>query len=300
MTLAQRPRRIVETADRRVLGAFQLVDALLGTPLALPATIEPRGVTVNGAGAEAPLTSEMLRIRPNRRGVFVVFAAPFFEAYTTAFENPPVPAEAPMTLRIGLTDVGPHYLPLEFRLTLPRPLDPRAPDSVLEPQRVELLRAPGAPVHDGWAVLRVRVTQVRDGRRVPLPGVLIRVFRRSGPDVTRPVGIGMTDWRGAIAGEALVPITRIQRFRAGGGSNVMETTQEIEVEATRDGAFTGGPAQLPDVARLIAGTGLIRRRDQPPGSGLDVVPPDDTPPPPAPPPLTVRAGREQTVHLDMA
>jgi hypothetical protein len=306
MNLALRPRRVIDTTDRRVLGAFQFVDALLGTPLVLPATIEPRGMTVSGAPGEVPLSADMLRIRSNRHGVHVVFAAPFFGAYTTAFASPTAPPEAPLALRIAVAEVGPHYLPQEFDLILPRALDPAAPASVFEPQRISLVRAPSAPVHDGWAVLRVRVTQRRGSTRVSLPGVLVRVFRPGAPD--RPIGVGMTDWRGAVTGEALVPVIGIQRFRPGGGPSVIETSQEIELEATRDDAFTGAPGQLPNVARLMAGTGLIRRRDRPPGSGLDIVlpgevlppPPPPVPPPPPPEPMRVQAGRERTVHLGMA
>jgi hypothetical protein len=303
MTLALRPRRVVDTIDRRVLGAFQFVDALLGLPVAVPAAVEPRGITVTGTPGELPLPSHALRIRPNRRGAYVVFAAPFFDAYTRTFDNPQAPAEAPVSLRLAVTDAGAHYLPQQFELALPRPLDPRTSGSVFEVHEVELLRAPSAPVQDGWAVLRVRVTQAATDAAIP--GVLLRVFTTPRADADLPIGIGMTDWRGAISGEALVPIHRVQRFRPGSGPNVIETTQEIEFEATRDASFTGATGQLPNVARLIAGTGLIRRGDRPPGSGLDVVPPDDEPPPPQPPPqppppIRVQAGRELSVHLSMA
>jgi hypothetical protein len=110
-----------------------------------------------------------------------------------------------------------------------------------------------------------------------------------------PIGVGMTDWRGNIIGEALVPVADIQRFRPGAGASVIETDQAIELEATRHSGFTGGTGALPLASALVAGSGagLIRPPDLPPGSSLQVLLPA------APPPFRVQAGREYVVHLAM-
>jgi hypothetical protein len=295
------PRRVIDTVDRRVLGAFQFVDAVTGLPVVVPARIEVRGAAIGGAPVDEARHEHAIRILQNRRGIAVIFRAPFFDAYTNAFENPVAPAETaanPLRLRLAVVDAGPYYLPQEFLLDLPRALDADAPNNVFEPQPVRLFRAPNAPVQDGWALLRLLATEAGTDPERPLPGVLVRVFRspRGLNDV--PIGEGMTDWRGDITGEALVPILGIQRFRPGDGENVIETDEAIVFEATRHSGFSGAAGQLPDVPALLAGTGagLIRPPGTPPGSVLAILNPEPTNPPT---PLRVQAGREYTVHLAM-
>jgi hypothetical protein len=135
---------------------------------------------------------------------------------------------------------------------------------------------------------------------VPLPGVLVRVFRspRAAPD--RPIGVGMTEWRGAVRGEALVPVAGVQRFRPGSGSTPIETQQPIELEATRETGFTGSDGSLPDVARLASGgTGVVRHVDRGAGSQLAVVVRPDERPAEPDSPIHLRAGREYVVHVTM-
>ena len=298
MNLELLPHRLIESADRRVLGAFQCVDAVTGLPIAAPAAVEARGATIAGAPVDIALHEHAVRIQQNRRGHFVIFGAPFFETYTSTLDNPLSPAETlvnPLRLRLAITDAGPHYLPQEFQFDLPRALDPEADDSVFRPQPVALFRAPSAPVQDGWTVLRVAVTQSGVTPLNPLPGVLLRVFRSPRGVSDPPVGAGMTEWRGGVRGEALVPVAGIERFRPGSGAAVIETDQAIEFEATRHSGFTGAAAQLPDVPALVAGTGagLIRPPNQPGSSQLEIVRPATTPP------IRVQAGREYVVHLAM-
>jgi hypothetical protein len=296
MNLAFRPRRIIETVDRRVLGAFEFVDAVTRLPVSTPATLQPRSADVGGSPISPALDEYTLRIRQNRRGLWVILRAPFFDTYTSTFEGPAAPPETtptPLRLRLGVTDIGEYYQPQEFDITLPRSLDPAAADSIFNPVQIGVLRAPSAPVLDGWSVLRVLVTQAgAEANR--LPGVLLRVFRSPRAPSDVPIGLGMTDWRGGIRGEALVAVTGIQRFRPGSGPQaVIETEQAIEFEATRDSAFTGAPGQLPNVPRLVAGTdpGLIRPPSLPAGSSLTVVRPTS--------PLRARVGREDVIQLAM-
>jgi hypothetical protein len=294
MILATQPRRVVETSERRVLGAFRLVDAVTRLPIGGPATVEARSLVLPGVPGETRLGAGSVRLLQNRAGMHVVLSAPFFETYTSTFDDPQAPPEAqagPIRVRLAVLDAGVHYLPQQFEMRVPRSLDPSDEDSVFEPQAVGLFRAPSAPAQDGWAVLRVRVTQ--GATQSPLPGVLVRVFRSPRGAADAPIGAGMTDWRGAARGEALVPVTGIQRFRPGAGDDVIEREQVLELEATRDSGFTASATQLPDVPRILEGTGdgVIRPPNRPPGSALVIVQPATG--------VRVQAGREYVVRLAM-
>mgnify|MGYP006196693431 CR=1 FL=1 len=297
MNLAVRPLRVIESVDRRILGAFQLVDAVTGIPIDVPAAVEAQHMVVAGQPGDVRLPQRAVRILRNRGGRYVVLAAPFFDTYAATFDNPPVPEQAaagPLGLRIAVTDPGNHHLPRDFRLNLPRSLDPSRPDSVFEPLPVPLFRAPGAPAQDGWAVLRVRVTRAGTNPPVPLPGVLIAVFRRPRGGDDEPLGLGMTEWRGAVRGEALVALSGLTRFRPGAGNNVVERDHPISFEATRDNAFDGAAGRMPGIDRLVAGTGagVVRVSDRPPDPLLQIVQPAELP-------VRVEAGREHVIHLAM-
>jgi hypothetical protein len=288
------PRRPIETVDRRVLGAFQFVDAVTSLPVVVAGAVDVRGATVGGTPIDVGLHGHAVQLRQNRAGLFVVFSAPLFAAYTSAADDPVPPPELaadPLRLRLALTDAGRYYLPQEFVLDLPRALDPGAPDAVFRPLRVELFRSPGAPAQHGWALLRVLVTEAGVVPPRRLPGVLIRVFRSPRGTADRPIGVGMTEWRGGVAGEALVPVADLQRFRPGSGPTVIERDQAIEFEVSRHSGFDGAAGQLPDVPALLAGTGdgLIR----PAASQISIVRPA------TPPPFRVQAGREFVVQLAM-
>ena len=289
MNLDLLPHRVIETADRRVMGALQFVDAVTRLPVVIPARLEVRGATIAGAPVDAGRQENAIRILQNRRGVAVIFRAPFFDTYAGTFDNPSSPPETqpnPLRLLLAVTDAGPYYLPQAFHVDLPRSLDPEAPDSVFQPQNVGLFRAPNAPAQNGWALLRVRVTEAGVNPPNPLPGVLVRVFRAPRGVADAPIGAGMTDWRGDIRGEALVPLIGIQRFRPGSGANVIETDQAIAFEAMRDGGFTGAAGQLPDGPSIAAAT---------PAAPLEILRPETTPTTP----MRVEAGREYVVHLAM-
>lgn len=309
MILTAKNIRDIEAEERRVLGAFRLVDGPTGAPLVVPATIAARSaaiidVTPPGPPAVAQILAlgrGAVDVRQNRRGWFVVFAAPLFDAYTRAFREPANPPELPadrrLRVRFAITESGPNHLPRFFDLLLPRSLDANDADSVFVPQPVELLRAPSATIADGWAALRVRVR--RNATLDTLPGVLVRVFRRPRAPNAAPIGVGLTEWRDDhLRGDAVVPIPGLLRFTPGAGANVLETTHAIEVEATRDQNFpdpalaTPALDQLPDIDALIAGVGAtIVRRVSPPGApafGMDPAGP-----------LTIAAGEELTLDLTL-
>jgi hypothetical protein len=295
MIFAPPLHRVIEHVDRRVLGAFQFVDAVSGLPITLAAKTEVRSAILIGAGPETEVSVHEgnFQIRQNRSGFQVILRAPFFDEYASTFDDPALPAETPagrrLRLRLAVRDAGPHYLPREFEFNLPRSIARADADNVFRPAIVPLFRAPGAPVLGGWSVLRVRVTQTGTNG-VRLPGVHLRVFSSPRSENDAAIGQGMTEWRGALRGEALVAIAGIARFLTGGpGVNVFETTQPVHLEATRDTNFTGDPDQFPGIPGITPGT-ISRRSDPPIGAGFAMNPVA---------PLNIRAGREATVELRM-
>jgi hypothetical protein len=294
MIFAPPLHRVVEHVDRRVLGAFQLVDAVTRLPVTIAATVEVRSAALVNGGppVDVPLPERSVRLRQNRSGFHVIERAPFFDDYCSSFDDPQDPAETPpgtrLRLRLALRNAGPHYLPRQFEFNLPRSIEPTDDDNVFEPAIVQLFRAPGAPVLGGWCVLRVSVTQ--EISEAPLPGVLVRVFRspRGGNDPA--IGQGMTEWRGDLRGEALVAVADLPRFRSGGDDeDVFVTTQAVHLEATRDPNFTGASGQFPDIP--VTAPGAISRRSDPPAPPALLINPAA--------PLDLRAGQEMTVHLTM-
>jgi hypothetical protein len=298
MILEHVPLAQLDVVDRRVVGAFRLVDAVTGLPIGTPAVIDVLDATIDGTPIDRPLHRGTVQVRQNRRGVFVVFGAPFFAAYTAAFAEPQTPPEMathPLRLRFGITTAGSSYLPQAFTLDLPRDLAADAADSVLAAASVQLLPTPNAPVRGGWAVLRVRVTRAGVNPPSPLPGVLIRIFRSPRTVGDPSIGMGMTEWRGSVSGEALVAISDLVRFRPGSGAQVIDTDHAIEFEVSRHDTFSGSAGAFPDMAALLAGTGsgFVHPPTQPPNSVLTVLQPATAPP------MRVQAGREYVVHLAM-
>jgi hypothetical protein len=295
MTFAPPLYRVIEHVDRRILGAFQFVDAVTGFPLVLAAKVEVRSAALvnGGAPANVPLREGSVRLQQSRSGFQAIFRAPFFDDYAASFDGPQDPAETTpagkrLRLRLALTDAGPHYLPQEFEFDVPRPVDSATPNNVFTPVAVQLFRAPGAPVLGGWSLLRVRVAEANTD--TPLPGVLVRVFESPRDAVDSPIGEGMSEWRGDLRGEALVAVADLPRFRAGQGNNVFETTQAVHLEARLDTSFTGAAGQLPNLARILSADPVVevRRSDGP--ADLTVAPAA---------PLDLQAGGEMTVRLTM-
>ncbi len=297
MTLAAATSRVVEHIDRRMPGAFRLIDAVTQLPVVVPAQIEVREASLAGGGAPAhvPLSERSVQIRRSASGSYAISSAPFFDDYSTTFQDPSDPPETPpgthLLLRIAIVDAGPWYLPQEFSLALPRALDHANAENVFEPVEAPLFRSPGAGVSDGWSVLRVSVEKSETGE--PLPGVLVRVFKNPRAATDAPIGWGMSEWRGHLRGEALVAVADLPRFRPGNGENVFETTQEIQLEGTRAANFGILPNELPEVAPLVSGTaaGIIRQRSDSAIKPLLVAPAL---------PLALRAGEEKSVRLTMS
>jgi hypothetical protein len=261
----------MEAVERRVLGAIRFTDALSGLPATGPVTLETGGALV----------------RRNRRGDYVIWSAPGFEAYVGAFEDPPaVPALGSRTVGLAVTQPGPHHLPRRCSVPLPRnpdpaladPAHPRHGESLFAPVEVALLPAPTASLGVNWAVLRVTVTDSPAGGSVPkgLPGVLLRVLANGGQSV---LARGMTDWRGRARGEALVAVAGIPVTTFGGsGTNVLVFEIEAELEATFDPSFDPESGLLPDPDELELLPAGAQRKSQP---------------------ITLAAGREEAVAVQI-
>jgi hypothetical protein len=291
MNLAAPFLRVVEHVDRRVLGAIQFVDAITRLPVIVPAHDE--AVRVTGAqivgGAAVPFLKESVRVRQTRSGFLAIMRAPFFDSYGETFLNPADPPEVAGTLlrlTIALADAGPNYLPQNFQFDLPRSLA----NDIFKPLTVPLFRTPSASVLGGWSVLRVRVT---DANGDPLGGVLVRVFPSPRAANATPIGQGMSEWRGALRGEALVAVADLPRFRPGNANHVLVMTQEIHFEAAHDTNFPGRPNEFPNGLSISAGTanGIVTVRSD--GAALQKL----TAIPLVP--LEIRAGQETTIALTM-
>jgi hypothetical protein len=298
--------RVIERLDRRVLGAFDLVDSATRLPITAPMKVMAQSATVIQVHADGtftsvkdvPLGSDAVKLGQNRVGRWVVLRAPHLDAYAATFENPGLPPELidplhalQLRLNLAVTNAGPNHLPRLFHLDVPADPDPGAARNIFQVPQIELLRSPLAGAQAGWATLRVSVVQATTG--MPLPGVLIRVFRRPRAPNSPPLGTGMTEWRRAFPrGEALVSIPGLERFVPGAAGSFV-SAHPIELEVTRNTTFDGSGDTLPDLPALLAGAGANVVRlppDQPPAI-LRVLRPAG--------PLALSAGSEIGLALEM-
>jgi hypothetical protein len=80
MILAPPFLRVVEHVDRRMLGAFQFVDAVTRLPVAMASRVEVRrAALVNGvADTGVPLHEGSVQIRQTQSAFHAILRAPFF------------------------------------------------------------------------------------------------------------------------------------------------------------------------------------------------------------------------------
>lgn len=208
----------LELVERRVLAALRFLDATIGLPVQAP-------LTVSGAG---------LRFVRNRSGLYVLTEAP----ETAAVE-------------VTVSDPGGRYLPRGLVLSLPRDPDPAhagEESSLFRPVDVFLYPAPAASVAPGWAV--IRATVVRAGTGEPLPGVLLRVVRKSdGLELART----LSDWRERVRGEALVAVAGLPITTWGAGKPqdpVLVGKVTVTLEAFFDPDFDPAAGRAPDPDRV--------------------------------------------------
>jgi hypothetical protein len=113
MILAPPFLRVVEHVDRRVLGAFQFVDAVTRLPVTVAAKVGVRrAALVNGAAdTGVPLHEGSVQIRQTQSAFHTILRAPFFDAYAVSFldpQNPPETLNRRLRLRLAVTNAGPH------------------------------------------------------------------------------------------------------------------------------------------------------------------------------------------------
>ena len=178
---------MTDQIDHRYLGALRFVDRVTGGAVSGMISLDAPGVSVFR----------------NRSGLYVIAAAPRFEKYVAAFDNPKPPANSPRPITFTCSDPSGRYLPRMITVQLPRDPDPTKrdnPASLFQPVTVKLYPSPRAEVGVNWSLIRVSLTRTTNKR--PIRGALLRVVRDSDQAV---LGSGFTD----DDGEALVAIAGI-------------------------------------------------------------------------------------------
>jgi hypothetical protein len=238
-----------ESVSHRVLGAVRLVDAATGAQ----------------ANDSFRVSAPGLKFARNRIGYYVIYSAErpaTLRAHADAFEQPPAtPALGSETFAGEIVPGGRLYLPRVFELALPRdpnPANSSQENSLFRAVDVRLYPSATASVDPGWAVIRatVRGTQIGQPPR-PLGGTLIRVLDAA----NNPIARGVTDWRGRIAGEALVVVPGIPiTISSGGNGGGPVLTHEIDV--TLQVIFDPDAEGLPDPDHLEENLGSLRTSTQ--------------------------------------
>jgi hypothetical protein len=233
--------RVLESLDRRVLGAVRFVDAV--TRRRVEDALHPRASGV--------------RFIRNRPGDYVMLEAAGFGAHTSSFEppvSPPAPGSVPVTVEVR--DPAGRYLSRQATVHLGLDVDPgnagvHDGTSLFDVIEVPLFRSPAAPTLPGWAV--IRATLEGPGANGVRGGVLLRVVRTSDGLL---LGSGMTDERG----EALVAVAGIPVTTFGSDTGpVLATSVTVVVEVVADGEA----GELPDPADLEARHAALLVRTSP-------------------------------------
>jgi hypothetical protein len=186
---------IVETVQSRVLGALRPVHGATGARVG------------GGLVVAARVAGERASVRPNRSGLWVIHQALGLESHAASFEAPPAePAVGSVDAVVEVSDPAGRFLPRSLVLPLPRDPAPDAPaaTSLFVPVDLPLFASPSSPTDRGWALVRLALRGQASG--LPLGGALVEVLRASDDEL---LARGLSEWRGATAGEALVPVAGI-------------------------------------------------------------------------------------------
>jgi len=230
---------VLSTVDRRVLGAFQCVDAITRQP------VLDRVLASTGE----------LDLRPKANGVFVVFGAPGMRALTTQFE-PKLPWPAPTPFIVSLTPAGGRYLPRRVSIALPRSPTPMTDaSSSMIPQAVTLFPSAAAIPGGNWAVVRASVT-----RGASTNGIAFAVLRlvRDSDSVVLATGMSGSNGEALLA----VPGIGVTSNPNGGGAvttATIDATLTALVSPDTLSAVAADPGWLPnpdDVLDDLANAGL--------------------------------------------
>jgi hypothetical protein len=223
-----------ENVDRRVLGAFRLIDSITGGTVSGPMTVQSPGLT----------------LRQNRSGIWVIFNGPNFTPLTNSF-LPPANWPPPAPFTVSIQDPSGKYLARLATLEVPAPLTAASdPASVFNPQGITLFASAGAAMGANWAVVRASVVRAATTPPQGLANAILRVTRTSDNSI---LAVGMTDARG----EALLAVPGLG-VRAGTtpAGPVLEATTAVSVEAFFDSTFLTQPAGfLPNPDQLLSNLG---------------------------------------------
>jgi hypothetical protein len=215
-----------ERIEHRYLGAIRFLDRTTGAIVSSPMELYAAGVS----------------LFRNRSSLHLISAAPRFDNYVNAFNDPPEPEDAPIRIPIRCADPAGRYLPRIFTLALPRNPDPahRAEDdSLFRPVEVRLYPSPNGRIGANWSIIRASVS--RQGGGVPIAGALLQVVRESDGAL---LGSGFSDERGeALVAVAGVPVTDFAAGDPGGEATgpVVVSEVQVRVEISHDPA-AGWPA----------------------------------------------------------
>lgn len=194
---------MLETVDRRIFGAVELIDDLSGDRIGTPLQASAPG----------------LGLLRNRLGLWVIRELPGQDAYTRAFDDPP--ARPPRSdFRFEVQDPSGRFLPRAMDLPLPRWLpgpegEPDAADDARRPVALHLYPGAAAVLRPGWSVLRLRL-QLPDEPAIGLANVLVEATPPAA--LALPLRRTLTDRHG----EALIAIPGVPALMPGAGGLTAE------------------------------------------------------------------------------
>jgi hypothetical protein len=246
---------MTEHVDRRIFGAIEFVHGMTG-------------VRVQG---DLRIAAPGLNLRRNRSGFYVIREVQGLDAYSRAFDSPPVAPRQPFTLTVE--DPQQHFLPRQVTLQLPRvlpqpeaqpPVLPTDADNALVPQRVRLWPAACLPVQPGWALLRLRVELEGPGTTPGLSNVLIEAEPEvDGASVQR----ALTDHHG----EALIVVNDVAAVLPDAGPAGLTTTFGVALRLVLDEQVVRvDDPRAPNSAWVIADPDRIASRRQDGAAGVSV------------------------------
>jgi hypothetical protein len=176
--------------DRRVLAAFELVDAATQERITAPMIF----------------SSTQLGCVRNRSGLYVINALNPQTAQERTLasrlkifeERPDGLATGSISFPVTITDPTGRYLPRIFKVSLPRGT------SANQAISVPLFPAPIARIGQNWSGIRASLKRRVSGREIPLAGARVSLLRSNDNQL---LGQGMSDSRGEVLAIAVgIPI----------------------------------------------------------------------------------------------
>ncbi len=190
---------VLETVDRRALGAFICVDAITGLSVV----------------QAIPVSAGPWTVKPNRSGVYVIFDGPGFDALTGQF-IPTGTWPAAVSFEVTLTDANRRYLP--------RRASVKAPMAAPTIGRVTLYPLPSSAVGPNWSTIHASVTRQGTTPAAGLPWAVLQVVRQSDKAV---LATGQSD----ANGEALLAVVGLT-MQAGTSASGPVTVSTVPVTVT--------------------------------------------------------------------